>query len=166
MQYTVSVRTLCEFTAKRGDLDLRFTPSPTAEEGIAGHKQVSGSRGGRYETEISLHGEFQSLIVRGRADGYDPALSRLEEIKTHRGDLELQAPGASLGVAARQEVERMAVDAGYTRLLAAVDAANGRALKFWLKQGFVEERRSRASSFMGEAVRNTKALEARLGSSA
>jgi DNA excision repair protein ERCC-2 len=90
MQYTVSVRTLCEFTAKRGDLDLRFTPSPTAEEGIAGHKHVAASRGAGYETEISLHGEFQSLIVRGRADGYDPALGRLEEIKTHRGDLERQ----------------------------------------------------------------------------
>lgn len=24
--YTVSVRSLCEFTAKRGDLDRRFTP--------------------------------------------------------------------------------------------------------------------------------------------
>ena len=28
--YTVAVRALCEFTAKAGDLDLRFTPSPTA----------------------------------------------------------------------------------------------------------------------------------------
>ena len=26
--YTVAVRALCEFTAKAGDLDLRFTPSP------------------------------------------------------------------------------------------------------------------------------------------
>jgi DNA excision repair protein ERCC-2 len=29
-RYTVAVRALCEFTAKAGDLDLRFTPSPTA----------------------------------------------------------------------------------------------------------------------------------------
>ena len=34
MSYRVSVRALCEFTAKVGDLDLRFTPSPTALEGI------------------------------------------------------------------------------------------------------------------------------------
>jgi hypothetical protein len=27
-RYTVSVRALCEFTAKQGDLDLRFTPTP------------------------------------------------------------------------------------------------------------------------------------------
>ena len=28
MSYSVAVRALCEFTAKVGDLDLRFTPSP------------------------------------------------------------------------------------------------------------------------------------------
>ena len=43
MQYTVAVRALCEFTAKTGDLDLRFTPSPTAQEGIAGHAVVTAS---------------------------------------------------------------------------------------------------------------------------
>ena len=32
---TVSVRALCEFTAKHGDLDRRFTPSATALEGLA-----------------------------------------------------------------------------------------------------------------------------------
>ena len=90
MQYSVSVRTLCEFTAKRGDLDLRFTPSPTAQEGIAGHQLVAHRRGDGYETEISLRGEFGPLLVRGRADGYDPALGRLEEIKTRRGDLARQ----------------------------------------------------------------------------
>jgi Rad3-related DNA helicase len=90
MQYSVSVRTLCEFTAKRGDLDLRFTPSPTALEGMAGHQHVTGRRGAGYETEIGLRGEFGPLVVRGRADGYDPALRRLEEIKTRRGDLSRQ----------------------------------------------------------------------------
>jgi Rad3-related DNA helicase len=90
MQYSVSVRTLCDFTAKKGDLDLRFTPSPTAQEGIAGHQWVTGRRGAGYETEISLRGEFGALLVRGRADGYDPALGRLEEIKTRRGDLARQ----------------------------------------------------------------------------
>lgn len=87
MPYSVAVRTLCEFTAKRGDLDLRFTPSPSAQEGMAGHLLVAGRRGPQYETEITLAGEFGDLVVRGRADGYDPMLRRLEEIKTHRGDL-------------------------------------------------------------------------------
>src|SRR5687767_205705 len=80
MPYSVAVRTLCEFTAKRGDLDLRFTPTPSAQEGMAGHQLVAGRRGPLYETEISLRGDFEQLAVRGRADGYDPALNRLEEI--------------------------------------------------------------------------------------
>ncbi|CAM5517339.1 ATP-dependent DNA helicase [Eoetvoesiella caeni] len=87
MTYTVAVRTLCEFTAKQGDLDLRFTPTPTAQEGIAGHAVVASRRGAGYESEISLAGEFQQLMVRGRADGWDPAQNQLEEIKTFRGDL-------------------------------------------------------------------------------
>ena len=85
-RYTVAVRTLCEFTAKAGDLDLRFTPSPTAQEGVAGHGVVTGRRGGDYETEVPLAGEYDGLRVRGRADGYDPAANRLEEIKTVRGE--------------------------------------------------------------------------------
>ncbi len=90
MQYTVAVRTLCEFTAKSGDLDLRFTPSPTAQEGIAGHAAVAGSRGPGYEREVALEGRFAGLLVRGRADGWDAPRRRLEEIKTFRGDLARQ----------------------------------------------------------------------------
>ncbi|MDF9620355.1 ATP-dependent DNA helicase [Pseudomonas entomophila] len=90
MSYTVAVRALCEFSAKVGDLDLRFTPSPTAQEGIAGHRRVVARRGADYEAEIALEGEYLGLRVRGRADGYDPARNRLEEIKTHRGDLARQ----------------------------------------------------------------------------
>ncbi|QGZ54385.1 ATP-dependent DNA helicase [Paraburkholderia acidiphila] len=88
MSYTVAVRTLCEFTAKRGDLDLRFTPSPDASDGRAGHAAIAARRPPGYETEIALSGTFESLTVRGRADGYDPARRRLEEFKTYRGDLE------------------------------------------------------------------------------
>jgi Rad3-related DNA helicase len=90
MQYTVAVRALCEFTAKAGDLDLRFTPSPTAQEGIQGHAAVTGGRGAGYEREVVLEGTHAELRVRGRADGWDPARNRLEEIKTHRGDLSRQ----------------------------------------------------------------------------
>jgi DNA excision repair protein ERCC-2 len=85
---TVAVRALCEFTAKEGDLDLRFTPAPSAIQGIAGHAEVTSRRGPRYEREVSLAGSHYHLSVRGRADGYDPVLNRLEEIKTHRGDVE------------------------------------------------------------------------------
>ena len=42
MSYVVAVRAMCEFTARRGDLDLRFTPAPTSLEGMAGHITVAG----------------------------------------------------------------------------------------------------------------------------
>ena len=88
LTYLVAVRALCEFTAKKGDLDLRFTPAPSAQEGIAGHALVAARRSAGYQTEISLSGEFEGLQVRGRADGYDPALQQLEEVKTFRGDFD------------------------------------------------------------------------------
>lgn len=88
MSYVVAVRAMCEFTARRGDLDLRFTPAPTSLEGMAGHITVAGRRASGYETEIALTGTHRNLTVRGRADGYDPVAHRLEEVKTHRGDLE------------------------------------------------------------------------------
>ncbi|SFH30967.1 ATP-dependent DNA helicase [Modicisalibacter xianhensis] len=86
--YSVAVRTLCEFTAKAGDLDLRFTPSPSALEGMAGHAVVASRRSADYEREIALSEEVGQLRVRGRADGYDPGRNQLEEVKTFRGDLE------------------------------------------------------------------------------
>ncbi len=87
MSYVVAVRALCEFTAKTGDLDLRFTPSPSAQEGMAGHALVASRRGTEYLAELPLAGDYKQLHVRGRADGYDPTLNRLEEVKTYRGDL-------------------------------------------------------------------------------
>ncbi|GGO81627.1 hypothetical protein GCM10011348_21050 [Marinobacterium nitratireducens] len=83
----IAVRTLCEFAARTGSLDHRYTPSPTAEEGIEGHARVQASRGDGYQAELPLSGECRGLLLSGRADGYDPARNRLEEIKTHRGDL-------------------------------------------------------------------------------
>ncbi len=91
MKYLVAVRALCEFTAKHGDLDLRFTPAPSAQEGIAGHALVASRRGEGYQSEVGLEGEYKELRVRGRADGYDPVLNQLEEVKTYRGDLHRMA---------------------------------------------------------------------------
>ncbi|WP_411887727.1 ATP-dependent DNA helicase [Hydrocarboniphaga effusa] len=84
----ISVRELCAFGAKRGDLDLRFTPAPTAEEGIAAHAAVAARRGAGYQREIRIEHLHDDLLVRGRADGLRPHPMRLEEIKSHRGDLE------------------------------------------------------------------------------
>jgi len=84
--YTISVRGLCEFAAKEGDLDLRFTPSPTAQEGIAGHQEVRARRGETYRCEVPVMGEYANLVVRGRVDGYDAERCEVEEIKTCLGD--------------------------------------------------------------------------------
>lgn len=90
MSYSIAVRALCEFTAKVGDLDLRFTPSPTALEGIVGHRTVASRRSEGYQSEVALEGQYQNLTVKGRADGYDPGQNCLEEVKTYRGDLSKQ----------------------------------------------------------------------------
>jgi len=85
----VAVRVLCAFTAQAGDLDLRFTPSPTAQDGVAGHEAVTARRTAPYQREVPLRARFGDLLVQGRADGFDPNGPRLEEIKTHRGDVAL-----------------------------------------------------------------------------
>lgn len=87
--YTVSVRSLCEFTAKRGSLDRRFTPSATALEGQAMQLAVLARRSPGYEIELPLEAVHGHLRVRGRADGYEADVNRLEEIKTIRGPVDL-----------------------------------------------------------------------------
>lgn len=87
LSYTVSVRALCEFAARHGDLDLRFTPSPTALEGMEGHALVRAKRPVTYQSEVSVQANWGALLVRGRADGYDASVPQVEEIKTYRGDL-------------------------------------------------------------------------------
>lgn len=83
----VGVRDLCDFSARVGDLDLRFGMSPTARDGVAGHLVVASRRGADYKSELTLEGSLAELAISGRADGYSVAQNRLEEIKTFRGDL-------------------------------------------------------------------------------
>jgi len=84
-RHRVAVRSLCEFSAKEGDLELRFTPSPSAQEGMAGHATIAARRGPGYQREIPLHGLYESLAVRGRADGYDAGKNRLGRIQNVPG---------------------------------------------------------------------------------
>ncbi len=86
--YALSVRSLCEFTAKQGDLDRRFTPSATALEGLQGEAAVAARRGPDYDTQIRLQRRVGLLLLRGRADGYDRRSGCLEEVKTIRGAME------------------------------------------------------------------------------
>jgi DNA excision repair protein ERCC-2 len=87
LPYSIAVRELCSFTAKAGDLDHRFTPSPTADEGVAGHRLVASRRGAGHRAEVALQGSFEELVVRGRADGFDEQQGLVEEVKTFRGQL-------------------------------------------------------------------------------
>ncbi|WP_291137096.1 ATP-dependent DNA helicase [Hydrogenophaga sp.] len=82
----VGVRTLCAFAARRGDLDHRFTPAPSAQAGIEGHGAVTARRPSGYQRERSLGAACGGLWLQGRADGVDVDARRVEEIKTHRGD--------------------------------------------------------------------------------
>ena len=48
---------------------------------------MAARRDANYQSEVSLQGDYKTLTVRGRADGYEPGGNRLEEVKTYRGDL-------------------------------------------------------------------------------
>ncbi|GAB3374970.1 ATP-dependent DNA helicase [Spongiibacter taiwanensis] len=91
----VSVRSLCEFAARKGSLDFRYTPSPTALEGVTGHIKVQSRRPDPYVAEYPLSGEWEGLSLGGRVDGYFASKKSpyLEEIKTHRGDVRRIGPG-------------------------------------------------------------------------
>lgn len=84
----VTVRDLVAFCHRSGDIDHRFTPSPTGVEGVAGHQRLYRRRPDTYRSEYPVeyrHGEGDlQLVLRGRADGYDPDQSMVEEIKTCR----------------------------------------------------------------------------------
>jgi len=86
--YSVPVRELCEFAAKTGDLDHRFTPSPSAHEGNVGHQIVAARRGSVRRSEVTVSADYKQLRVRGRADGFNEADGVLEEVKTYRGNLD------------------------------------------------------------------------------
>ena len=89
----VSIRTLCEFCDRSGDIDLRYTPAPTAIEGIRGHKRLQTRRPKSYMAEFAISADIDGFQLKGRADGWDPIQNCVEEIKTHRGDLERQSKG-------------------------------------------------------------------------
>ena len=91
----VSVRNLCEFAARSGSLEFRYTPAPSADEGIIGHLTVQQRRPDPYVAEYRLTGECEGIAISGRVDGYyaNPDKCYLEEIKTHRGNINRIGPG-------------------------------------------------------------------------
>jgi DNA excision repair protein ERCC-2 len=89
-ELSVSVRSLAEFCYRSGDIDHRFTPSPTGAEGLQGHQRLAAERPATWVAEYPLEHVCQlgntRLTLRGRADGYDASAGLVEEIKTCRVD--------------------------------------------------------------------------------
>lgn len=89
----VSVGVLCDFTARQGDLDLRFTPAPAASEGLQGHARMRARREASHAFERPVTVTCAGLAVRGRVDAVAHAGACVVEFKTHRGDLARMSPG-------------------------------------------------------------------------
>lgn len=89
-EYRVAVRELARFCFRSGDIDHRFTPSPSAREGIEGHQRIYSRRGDDYRPEYPVAWREEvdglTLVLAGRADGYDAGAALVEEIKTCRVD--------------------------------------------------------------------------------
>ncbi len=87
-EYSVGVRALAAFCFRSGDIDQRFTPSPTGEQGVEGHREVYRRRPDSYQSEFPVQHrqtfDGLTLLLRGRADGYDRDAAMVEEIKTCR----------------------------------------------------------------------------------
>ena len=89
-ELAISVGQLARFCHRSGDIDYRFGPSPTGEQGVEGHQRLYRRRPDSYQAERAVEAVYKagglSLRLRGRADGWDPATAVLEEIKTCRVD--------------------------------------------------------------------------------
>ena len=89
-EHTVSVGELARFCHRSGDIDMRFSASPTASEGTEGHQRLYKRRPADYQPEYPVEAEItvseMPLTVRGRADGWHGATATVEEIKTCRTD--------------------------------------------------------------------------------
>ena len=87
-EFSVSVTDLVRFCHRSGDIDHRFTVSPSGPEGVAGHRRLYAQRPASYQPEYPVRAEYVTcntrLILRGRADGFAPKWQLVEEIKTCR----------------------------------------------------------------------------------
>ena len=90
VELTATVTELARFCHRSGDIDHRFSPSPSGAEGIAGHQRLYARRPTSYRREYGVSYQHSapglSLTLRGRADGYDEERGLVEEIKTCRVD--------------------------------------------------------------------------------
>ena len=61
--FTVSVRDLAEFCYRSGDIDHRFTPSPTGVQGTEGHQRVFSKRPDSYTSEYAVDYTLDELTT-------------------------------------------------------------------------------------------------------
>jgi len=87
-ELVIAVTDLARFCHKTGDIDHRFSPSPTGEQGVAGHQRLYARRAPGYRSEFAVEYRLEEpdlqLVLKGRADGFDAAQGLVEEIKTCR----------------------------------------------------------------------------------
>jgi GNAT superfamily N-acetyltransferase len=122
--------------------------APTKEEVFAMMSKVPS---GRTSEEVFIHAISAdgvlsgcSVTVRAYPNPQAAYLALLLVVES--------AQGKALGPRVLRHIESEAKSWGCSSLLAAVDSRNERALKFWLREGFVEQFRRDAQGFMGHAV--------------
>ena len=101
-EVSVSVRDLVAFCHRAGDIDHRFTPSPTAEEGTEGHQKIYRRRPASYLREHPVeYRHRQGDIQRGRLfrqAGHGHHLAGIDDDETGAGgefgagDSDLETP--------------------------------------------------------------------------
>jgi GNAT superfamily N-acetyltransferase len=122
--------------------------APTEAEVFAMMSKVPS---GRTSAEVFIHAISAqgvlcgcSVAVRGYPSPQAAYLALLLLVES--------AQGKSLGPRALRHIESEARSWGCSSILAAVDSHNERALKFWLREGFVEQFRRESQGFMGQAI--------------
>ena len=105
----VSVKSLCAFAAKSGDLDLRFVPAPSAQEGMAGHRLVQApARRGLRDAKWRSPRASAGCRCAAAPTATTPRAAGVEEIKTFRGDfaaIQRQPSRAALGAGAQLRLD-------------------------------------------------------------
>ena len=104
----VSVRALCAFAARAGDLDLRFTPAPTGLEGAEGHRRDGRAEAGDLQPAHPvgrLHGGAAGGEEHGGRDDLQPRHGG-DEFRPLRGKRRLFRPDL-VGDVPRQDEQKI-----------------------------------------------------------
>ena len=87
MDLAIAIRELAHFNHREGDLHYRYESATLGEEGIAAQKRYQATKPASYRREFPIEGNVAGLSLRGRIDGWDAGIGRVEEVKTTRADV-------------------------------------------------------------------------------